>query len=241
MSAPSTRTVPEVGVDQAHDHRDGGGLAGAVAAEQAGDRAGRQRERNAVDRGPALVDLDELVDGDGRRRRSGSWAHEAATFDGEAAPPTQEAAVSCGRCAWRVRVAGTMPATPASSRQAPHVRSVPVRLRRSVRLDTLVRLRWLAVFGQTVAVLVVHYGLDFELPIWACLAVIALYAWLNVAAAGPLSRQPAAGAGSRRLAARLRHRRARRAPVPHRRAGESVRVPVPRAGADLGDRAAARA
>src|SRR5262249_42644869 len=52
---------------------------------------------------------------------------------------------------------------------------------RSVRLDTLVRLRWLAVVGQTTAVLVVYVGLDYELPIWACLAVIALAAWLNVA------------------------------------------------------------
>ena len=53
--------------------------------------------------------------------------------------------------------------------------------RRNVRLDTLVRLRWLAVIGQTTAVLYVHYGLEYELPIWACLAVIALSAWLNVA------------------------------------------------------------
>jgi two-component system, sensor histidine kinase RegB len=52
---------------------------------------------------------------------------------------------------------------------------------RSVRLDTLVRLRWLAVIGQTTAVLVVYWGLDFEFPIWACLSVIALAAWLNVA------------------------------------------------------------
>ena len=51
---------------------------------------------------------------------------------------------------------------------------------RNVRLNTLVRLRWLAVIGQTTAVLVVYLGLDFELPIWACLAVIALAAWLNV-------------------------------------------------------------
>jgi two-component system sensor histidine kinase RegB len=50
-----------------------------------------------------------------------------------------------------------------------------------VRLDTLVRLRWFAVIGQTTAVLVVYLGLDFDLPIWACLAVIALAAWLNVA------------------------------------------------------------
>jgi two-component system sensor histidine kinase RegB len=52
---------------------------------------------------------------------------------------------------------------------------------RNVRLDTLVRLRWLAVIGQTTAVLVVYLGLDFELPILACLAVVALTAWLNVA------------------------------------------------------------
>ena len=55
------------------------------------------------------------------------------------------------------------------------------RPRRNVRLDTLVRLRWLAIIGQTTAVLVVYIGLDFELPIWACLAVIALSGWLNVA------------------------------------------------------------
>jgi len=53
--------------------------------------------------------------------------------------------------------------------------------RRNVRLDTLVRLRWLAIIGQTTAVLGVYYGLDFPLPIFACLSVIALAAWLNVA------------------------------------------------------------
>ncbi|HYC18394.1 MAG TPA: ActS/PrrB/RegB family redox-sensitive histidine kinase [Pseudolabrys sp.] len=53
--------------------------------------------------------------------------------------------------------------------------------RRNVRLDTLVRLRWLAIIGQTTAVLVVYYGFDFELPIYACLAAIVLAAWLNVA------------------------------------------------------------
>ncbi|MGH6769477.1 MAG: ActS/PrrB/RegB family redox-sensitive histidine kinase [Xanthobacteraceae bacterium] len=52
---------------------------------------------------------------------------------------------------------------------------------RNVRLDTLVRLRWLAVIGQTIAVLVVHFALDFQLPLYTCLAVIAFAAWLNVA------------------------------------------------------------
>src|SRR5260221_12110208 len=34
--------------------------------------------------------------------------------------------------------------------------------------------------GRAPAVLVVYFGLDYELPIWACLGVIALAAWLNV-------------------------------------------------------------
>ena len=54
-------------------------------------------------------------------------------------------------------------------------------LRRNVRLDTLVRIRWLTILGQTGAVVVVHYGLDFTLPIASCFAVIALSAGLNVA------------------------------------------------------------
>ncbi len=53
--------------------------------------------------------------------------------------------------------------------------------RRNVRLDTLVRLRWLAIIGQTTAVLAFITGSAFKLPIYACLAVIALSAWLNVA------------------------------------------------------------
>src|SRR6476659_721800 len=51
---------------------------------------------------------------------------------------------------------------------------------RNVRLDTLVRLRWLAIIGQSTAVFVVYYGLDFQLPIYACLAAIILSAWLNI-------------------------------------------------------------
>ncbi len=53
--------------------------------------------------------------------------------------------------------------------------------RRNVRLDTLVRLRWLSIIGQTAAVLVVYFGLEFDLPIYACLSVILLSAWLNIA------------------------------------------------------------
>jgi two-component system sensor histidine kinase RegB len=52
---------------------------------------------------------------------------------------------------------------------------------RTVRLKTLIALRWFAVIGQAVTVLVVHYWLEFELPLAACLSFIALSAWLNVA------------------------------------------------------------
>jgi two-component system sensor histidine kinase RegB len=51
---------------------------------------------------------------------------------------------------------------------------------RSLRLDTLVRLRWLAVAGQTAAVLVVAFGLRFALPIVLCLGLIVLSALLNI-------------------------------------------------------------
>src|SRR5215471_20057045 len=50
---------------------------------------------------------------------------------------------------------------------------------RQVRLDTLIRLRWLAVLGQTAAVLVVD-SLDYDIHTWPCLVVIGLYAWLNI-------------------------------------------------------------
>jgi two-component system, sensor histidine kinase RegB len=52
---------------------------------------------------------------------------------------------------------------------------------RNVRLETLTRLRWLALIGQTAAVLVVNFVLDFDLPLAACAAVIGVSAWLNVA------------------------------------------------------------
>ena len=50
----------------------------------------------------------------------------------------------------------------------------------ALRLRTLVRLRWLAVIGQTAAVLGVHVLLGFPLPLGLCLAAIALSAWLNI-------------------------------------------------------------
>ncbi|PLX38013.1 MAG: two-component sensor histidine kinase [Hyphomicrobiales bacterium] len=52
--------------------------------------------------------------------------------------------------------------------------------RLQVRLDTLVRLRWLAVVGQAAAVLIVAQGLQFPLPTLWCFGLIALSVWLNL-------------------------------------------------------------
>lgn len=52
--------------------------------------------------------------------------------------------------------------------------------RRHVRVETLTRLRWISVAGQLAAVLVVAFGFDFSLPFWQCLAVIAIYGWVNI-------------------------------------------------------------
>ncbi len=49
-----------------------------------------------------------------------------------------------------------------------------------VRLDTLMRLRWLAILGQGAAVTVVSFGLGFEMPTAPAYALIALSAWSNV-------------------------------------------------------------
>ncbi len=51
---------------------------------------------------------------------------------------------------------------------------------RPLRLSTLIRLRWLALLVQTAAVLFVAFGLNFPLPLMACLTLIALSALFNV-------------------------------------------------------------
>jgi len=49
-----------------------------------------------------------------------------------------------------------------------------------LRLQTIVRLRWIAVAGQTITVLAVYWGLGFQIPIIACLMVISLSGFLNI-------------------------------------------------------------
>jgi two-component system sensor histidine kinase RegB len=49
-----------------------------------------------------------------------------------------------------------------------------------LRLQTIVRLRWLGVLGQLAAIGIVALVLDFRLPVGWCLFLIACSAWLNV-------------------------------------------------------------
>ncbi|MCT8971975.1 ActS/PrrB/RegB family redox-sensitive histidine kinase [Microbaculum marinisediminis] len=49
-----------------------------------------------------------------------------------------------------------------------------------LRLHTLTRLRWIAVAGQSVAVLGVYILFGYDLPLGFCFALIAFSAWLNI-------------------------------------------------------------
>ena len=51
---------------------------------------------------------------------------------------------------------------------------------RFVRLDTLLRLRWLAVLGQIAAIFIVAQGFEFDVPVIPCLVIIALSAAINL-------------------------------------------------------------
>ena len=51
---------------------------------------------------------------------------------------------------------------------------------RLVRSETLARLRWLAIIGQFLTVIIVYKGFGYSLPLWPCFFVIALSAAVNI-------------------------------------------------------------
>lgn len=53
--------------------------------------------------------------------------------------------------------------------------------RRHIRLDTILRLRWLAALGQLAAIFVVAQGLEFDLPVVPCLVIVGISAMVNLA------------------------------------------------------------
>src|SRR5947199_8793645 len=52
---------------------------------------------------------------------------------------------------------------------------------RYVRLDTILRLRWLAALGQLAAIFIVAQGLEFDVPVIPCVAIVGLSAAVNLA------------------------------------------------------------
>lgn len=70
---------------------------------------------------------------------------------------------------------------------------------RHIRLDTILRLRWLAVLGQLAAIFIVAQGLEFNVEIVPCVSIIALSAAVNLGlqtAANPMQRlRPVQAAG----------------------------------------------
>ena len=58
--------------------------------------------------------------------------------------------------------------------------SDPVFASRQIKLDTLVRLRWLAILGQTAAILLVWLLLGYSFQPVLCLVLVGLSAWLNL-------------------------------------------------------------
>jgi two-component system sensor histidine kinase RegB len=51
---------------------------------------------------------------------------------------------------------------------------------RHVRLDTILRLRWLAALGQLAAIFIVAQGLEFDVPVIPCVAIVGLSALINL-------------------------------------------------------------
>jgi two-component system sensor histidine kinase RegB len=80
--------------------------------------------------------------------------------------------------------------TPLTGAPAPHL-----------RLGTLVTMRWLALIGQTIALAVVYFGLDLDLPLIPAMAVVMLSGALNVAIS--VARPSASWLGERQAAAML--------------------------------------
>src|ERR1700748_3842742 len=52
--------------------------------------------------------------------------------------------------------------------------------RRYVRLDTILRLRWLAVLGQLAAIFIVEQGLEFDVEIAPCLTMVGVSAFFSL-------------------------------------------------------------
>ena len=143
-------------------------LPAPLPPSSAGDRAGLQaRTRCRRPRGVGLVDLDQLVDGDGGFARSDLGLRQLSCRQ----TVTLGAAVrASARRDGAGKASTTLQLAPTIELHSGHVR--PSRPGQPAdRGATCASTRWCGcagsrVIGQTSAVLVVYFGLDFDLPLW---------------------------------------------------------------------------
>ena len=167
MSAPNTLHLARGRHHQAEQHGDGRGLARAVAAEQRHRRGRRQREADMVHRRDGAIGLGQVTHRHGgahsRRRRDAS-ARSLLTLSRPwpcAARPLCRNYGSSARARLQVWPPQTI-VKPAAARACPTgLRQGETRL----RLQTIVRLRWLAVLGQSLTVIGAYWVLGIDLPI----------------------------------------------------------------------------
>jgi len=73
-----------------------------------------------------------------------------------------------------------MAALPFRLKWPDHIWPKPQPAPNGARIHTLIALRWLAVLGQTLAILFVHFGLGFHVPLELCLATVFVLVAVNV-------------------------------------------------------------
>ena len=145
MSSPKIRTFPAVGSKQAEQDRQGRRLAGAVAAEQRRGDAARDAKADPVDRDRGRIALDQIVDFDGGLGHRPYMRHYPLGHRADAGPLH----ASCQQD----------PVVTDTSRAPP---SEPAARLGRISLRTLVPIRWVAIAGQALTLLTVHYGLGFR-------------------------------------------------------------------------------
>ena len=93
---------------------------------------------------------------------------------------------------------------------------------RRIGLRTLIPIHWVAIAGQALTILIVHYGLGLRLPLLPALGVVASSVLLNASLDPAAPRRNPPQRKRRRAAPRLRHAAACHPAVPHRRSAEPV-------------------
>ena len=113
-----------------------------------------------------------------------------------------------------------------------HVTPIAMAIDGRVTLRTLIIIRWIAVIGQLTAVLTVHYGFGFKLPLGPALAAMGASVLLNLAAQAQRGARPRLADRPAGILGDHPHRRAQdgvhgKGKDMHGRRGESLEITVP--------------